>query len=563
MTGIRHKNYIISLFSISMFFTGMSGIINEYILAKLSTDILGNSAVQWSLVIGIMLLMMGLGGSIQLLIKDNKLINAFIGIEISLALLCSSAPLVVLWAFGFFGIHFKLILYFYIILTGLLVGAEIPLIIRLSKVYVEEIQGIISLIFSMDYIGSFIGTLIWLLFIIKIRLPIYKMGFVVASFNFTAAIITFIYLSYKNNMKSIGKLIFLLMTVVVMIVSYLLSDDWENVIYQKLFKDPIVYKEDTIYQTIVLTKNATSGNHYLFINGHTQLYEGDEKIYHESLVVPTMSLWGRNRVLILGGGDGCALREVLKFDDVSEITLVDLDPNMVEFASTNLAMRKINEDSFLDDRVEVKDAKFISASDEERDIYMEKRYDYKNKTQESGKIGKIKVFNVDAKNFLEETTGFYDVVIIDFPDPNNIELTKLYSLEFFSSLKKRLSENGIFVMQSTSPTYAREAFWCIERTMNAAGFNTVPYHIDVPSFGDWGFIMGSKKNLTKIILERKFRNLKKFTVETKEINPETFLASLTFRRGLKEGYEEESGLINTLANPILLDMYLMDGWLEY
>ncbi|TDT72305.1 spermidine synthase [Hypnocyclicus thermotrophus] len=555
------KKYILLLFAVSMFFTGMSGIINEYILAKLSTDILGNSAIQWGIVIGVMLLMMGIGGSIQLLIKNNQLITGFVTIEILLAILGSSAPIVVLWAFGYTSHNFLLFLYFYIIFIGLLVGAEIPLLIRLSKLYLKETTHVISLIFSMDYIGSFIGTLVWLFFIIKIKLPLYKMSYVVASFNFIAALITFLYLTKTERNKNNGKIIIFIITSFMIIYSFINSDKWENLIYQKLFKDPIIYKIDTPYQSIVLTRNSTTKKHYLYINGNTQLYEGDEKIYHESLVIPALSLWNRSRVLILGGGDGCALREVLKFKDVKEVTLVDLDPEMIKFAKNNPIMKKINNNSFKDSRVQTLKADFINYTDKQKDIYKEKGYNFETKLYEYEKIAKVNVFNVDAKKFLENVNKFYDVVIIDFPDPNNIELTKLYSLEFFINVKRKLSKNGVFVMQSTSPTYSKKAFWTIKKTMEAAGFNTVPYHIDVPSFGDWGFIMGSQRKINKDYLISRFKNLKNWEVKTKEIDPATFISSLNFRKGLLD--DNKNYIINTLANPVLLDFYLLDGWKDY
>lgn len=562
-TEMKNKKYILLLFSLSMFFTGMSGIINEYILAKLSTDILGNSAIQWGLVIGTMLFMMGIGGSLQLLIKDRQLINAFVSIEILLTLLCASGPLTVFWAFGYIGAFFKLILYFYIISIGLLVGAEIPLIIRLSKVYMKEVERIVSLIFSMDYIGSFIGTLLWILFIIKIKLPLYKISFIVAAFNFTAALITFIYLSRKNKKSQSVQVVLFTLTLIVVSISFVNADNWENLIYQRLFSDPIVYKENTPYQSIIMTQNPHTKNHYLFINGNTQLYEGDEKIYHESLVMPSMHMVEGNRVLILGGGDGCALREVLKFPKVKEVTLVDLDPAIIKFAAENPSMRKINGDSFNDPRVTLRDPLFVNRNNEKKDIYLDSSYDFKTKSIKREKLATVDVYNIDAKNFLENTQGFYDLVIIDFPDPNNIELTKLYSLEFFLKLKSRLSRKGVFVIQSTSPTYAKEAYWCIKRTIDAAGFHTVPYHVDVPSFGDWGFIMGSKENLTKGYLIHKFEDMDSFQVETKEINPSTFLASLNFRKGLTSTKESNKDLINTLSNPVLLELYLIESWTEY
>jgi spermidine synthase len=195
----------------------------------------------------------------------------------------------------------------------------------------------------------------------------------------------------------------------------------------------------------------------LFLNNNLQFSSADEYRYHEALVHPGMSSFrSPRRVLILGGGDGLALREVLKYPSVDSVTLVDLDPAITRLFSTNELLRKVNGDSLLS--------------------------------------SKVKVVNQDAFVWLNENSEFFDFAVVDFPDPTNYALGKLYTTAFFKMLKEHLSYGGAAVVQSTSPLYARKSYWCIAATLQSAGFQTNPYHAYVPSFGEWGFILASNRS---------------------------------------------------------------------
>ena len=159
----------------------------------------------------------------------------------------------------------------------------------------------------------------------------------------------------------------------------------------------------------------------------------------------------RGTCFVLGGGDGLAVREILKYPTVERITLVDLDPEMTKLFSTNAMLTKLNEGSLLNARVHV--------------------------------------VNADAFVWLDQNQGFYDFVVVDFPDPTNYSLGKLYTTAFYRLLAKHLSANGHIVVQSTSPLFARQSFWCIDATLRKAGLITNPYHLYVPSFGEWGFVL--------------------------------------------------------------------------
>ena len=213
----------------------------------------------------------------------------------------------------------------------------------------------------------------------------------------------------------------------------------------------------TPYQRIVVTENTKNKEIRLYLDKHIQFASVDEHRYHESLVHPVMSALGsRANVLILGGGDGLAVREVLKYDDVEQITMVDIDPAITQFCAKFGPIVRLNLGS-------------LDSS-------------------------KLKVINEDAFHYLLDYCGNsgpnfprFDRVIIDLPDPHNEVLDKLYSKEFYEIIRLCMTPKGYMVCQCSSPFFARKVFWCINRTMEAASFGVTPYRVPMVSFGIWGF----------------------------------------------------------------------------
>jgi spermidine synthase len=218
----------------------------------------------------------------------------------------------------------------------------------------------------------------------------------------------------------------------------------------------VVFARTTPYQRIAVTRSS-NGPFKLYLNGHLQFNSLDEYRYHEALVHPAMvSAKSAARVLIMGGGDGLAMREVLRYPSVKEVKLVDLDPGMTRLSEQYSQLAFLNEYSYRDPR-----------------------------------LGKDGVVNSDAYIWVQKQEPDekpYDVIIIDFPDPHNYSLGKLYTTRFYRLLKKKLAPDGAIAIQCTSPFMAKKTYWCIVKTMEAAGFKVKPYHVAVPSFfGIWGF----------------------------------------------------------------------------
>jgi spermidine synthase len=194
----------------------------------------------------------------------------------------------------------------------------------------------------------------------------------------------------------------------------------------------------------------------LFLNGNLQFHSRDEYRYHEALVHPAMAAHGApKRVLVLGGGDGMAVREVLKHASVEEITLVELDPHMTKLFAEQPLLRQLNADAL--------------------------------------HSPKLRIVNADAFAWLEANPGSFDVIVVDFPDPTNFSIGKLYTASFYALIDAHLSQSGYAVVQTTSPLIARKSFWTVATTIEAAGLTATPYHAHVPSFGEWGFIIASRR----------------------------------------------------------------------
>jgi spermidine synthase len=240
----------------------------------------------------------------------------------------------------------------------------------------------------------------------------------------------------------------------VLAVGLIKADALTALAEEELYPDQVVHAKTSPFQRIVVTKGRTGFN--LYLNGHLQFASADEYRYHESLVHPAMALSGSpRRVLILGGGDGLALREVLRWDGVTAVTLVDLDPAMTGLSDAYPPLAELNGHAFADPRVTV--------------------------------------VNRDAFGWVGEPGEPFDAAVIDFPDPSTYSVAKLYTTRFYRMLANRLTPGAAVGIQCTSPLFARTTFWCVIRTLEAAGFVVRPYHAAVPSFGVWGFALARRE----------------------------------------------------------------------
>jgi spermidine synthase len=222
-----------------------------------------------------------------------------------------------------------------------------------------------------------------------------------------------------------------------------------------IYADDIIHAETTPYQRVVVTRWRDDIR--LFLNQNLQFSSKDEYRYHEALVHPGLAtLPHARRVLVLGGGDGFAVREILKYPQIESVTLVDLDPAMTKLFSSASLLRQLNGDALNSPRVQV--------------------------------------INADAVRWLEDNADVFDFIVADFPDPSNYSVGKLYSAPFYRLLSRHIAPHGRVVVQATSPFYARESFWTVVATLEDTGLKATPYHALVPSFGEWGYILAGRED---------------------------------------------------------------------
>ncbi len=483
------------------------GLIYELLAATVSSYVLGDSVTQFSFIIGIYLSAMGVGSWISGYI-DKDLAKRFVEVELAVAVIGGfSAPLLFL---TFANVsYFGIILYSMVFVIGALVGLEIPLLMRILKDELD-FKKLVARVLALDYAGALAASLLFPIFLVP------KLGLVRTSLFFgilnaavgiwgTWLLGNLIKKRNANILRVKGAII-----IILLLIAFIKADSLTSLAEDNLFQDTIIYAKSSQYQRIVVTTGKTG--HALFLNGNLQFNSFDEYRYHEALVHPAFAAFEgeARRILVLGGGDGLAVREILKYPSVESVTLVDLDPLMTDLAKNLPAVAELNKHSLKDQRVSI--------------------------------------INTDAFVWLDNTEiAPFDVVIIDFPDPNNFALGKLYTTRFYGLLRQKLKPDAAVVIQGTSPLIARNSYWCIIKTLEASGFVVKPFQTTVPSFGIWGYALAK---LQPFETPAKLRE----NIELKYLNDQTFAAMFDFSAdtSFPEGEEIE---INRLDNQALVRYY--------
>ena len=509
---------ISNILKISIFATGCAGIVAEFVLSTLATYLSGNAVFQWTIVMSLMLFAMGIGSRLTIFFAKN-LIDTFIKIEFLLSIMCASSAFI---SYGLlvFTSNIHIIIYLLAALIGCLIGMEIPMVTRLNEEY-EELRINISSVLEKDYYGSLLGGLLFA-FIALPYLGLTYTPIILGTVNFiVASFMMFCFFSYLNN-KSLNTFLFFL-CFIILICLFIFSKPIILFGEQSKYKDKIIFEKQTAYQKIVITQ--WKNYYWLYLNSQQQFSTYDEMRYHEPLVHPVVKLSiNSQNVLILGGGDGLAVREVLKHKNVKKITLVDLDPAMTDLAKNNNILANINKSSMNDKRV--------------------------------------KILNNDALTFLEQCNDLFGVIIVDLPDPDTIDLMHVYSLDFYKLIYRHLIKGGVFVTQATSPFFAKMAFLCIIKTINSSDFYTFPYHNHIPTMGEWGFVIGAKnKDITESLLREKILNSDFSDIDTGFINNDAMISMSYFGKGIFESKNNVN--VNTNLNPILHKYYSKGSWGMY
>ncbi|MCR4290943.1 MAG: polyamine aminopropyltransferase, partial [Candidatus Scalindua sp.] len=506
------------LLKICIFATGCAGIVAEFVLSTLASYLLGNPILQWTILMSLMLFAMGLGCRISKYFLHN-LLDKFIFLEFTLSILCGISVALCYWA-STFSKNTGLLIYSFSILIGLLIGAEIPLVTRMNESY-EELRVNISSVMEKDYYGALVGGILFAFF----ALPYFGLTYTpiaLGIINFLVASILFWKFKHLLHYKKTIQISFWSITAFFLIFIFAVKP---VILYseQKKYKDRIIFEQQTSYQKIVITQ--WKDKYWLFINGNEQFSTFDEEKYHEPLIHPAMSISRQLKdILVLGGGEGLAVREILKYKDVEKVTVVDLDPIMTDLAKYNPIITKINQNAMVDLKVDVK--------------------------------------NQDAFTFIESSEEFYDIIFIDLPDPNSVSLSRLYSGEFYSLCRRRLNKYGIIVTQASSPVHSPDSFVCIIKTMESADFTVLPYHNNIPTLGEWGWCLGMKKEVVSAdMLKEKVMGIELPPPPTKFLNRDAIISMVHFGKGVLEIKEKVK--VNTILDPILVKYYKKGAWDVY
>jgi len=483
---------------LSVFVIATCGLVYELVAATLASYLLGDSVTQFSTVIGTYLFSMGIGAFLSRFI-GRGLVTRFIQVELAVGLVGGFSSSVLFVAFSFTS-AFRLILYLIVVLVGTLVGLEIPLLLRILKEQLE-FKELVSQVLTFDYLGALVASLAFPVILVP------KLGLVRAALLFGLVNALVALWSVRLLAGRVSHTGFLrLQCVAVMSVlgaGFLFANQISDLSETNLYADEIIVSRTSPYQRIVVTRWRDDVR--LFLNGHLQFASRDEYRYHEALVHPALSaVPNARRVLVLGGGDGLAVREILKYPNIQEIRLVDLDPMMTELFSTHELLVGLNSGSL--------------------------------------KSPKVKITNADAFVWLDQDPEVFDLILVDLPDPSNFSIGKLYTSSFYRVLARHLSQSGVAVIQATSPLFARKSFWCVVETVKSAGLVATPFHVYVPAFGEWGFVMAS---------HREFRLPERFPAGLKFLTPETARSLFWFPPDMAWVKTE----VNRLNNQALVGYY--------
>jgi len=487
----------------SVFVVATCGLIYELVAGTLASYLLGDSVTQFSTIIGLYLFSMGIGSWISRYFENNILFW-FIQIEILVGLVGGASSTILYLVFESVA-SFRIILYSLVAITGTLVGLEIPLLMRILKDRFE-FKDLVSKVFTFDYIGALLASIVFPLLLIP-YLGLIKTAYLFGILNVGIALL--VCFSFQKEIRRAAYLkTASVLSMLALLAGFVCAEIITSYSESLSYSDTIIYSKSTSYQRIVLTKRGKVLR--LFLNGNLQFSSDDEYRYHEALVHPGLAaLPAAKNVLVMGGGDGLAVREILKYPGIEKIVLVDLDKGMTDLFKSNQMLLEVNKRALLSPKVEV--------------------------------------INADAFTWVKQHKHKYDFIVVDFPDPSNYSVGKLYTNSFYNLVNGLLADKGIVVVQSTSPFVAPKSYWCVNKTLESVGFFTVPYHNYVPSFGEWGYIMAMH--------EPAYRKPRKFPEGLKFVSEKSMEQMLYFPADMSEKDAE----VNKLNNQALVK-YFEDEW---
>ncbi|MFD0544888.1 polyamine aminopropyltransferase [Streptomyces mexicanus] len=461
-----------------VFVCAACGLVYELELVALASYLIGDSVTQASVVLSVMVFAMGIGSLAAKRLRRHAAIG-FGAIEATLALVggCSAMALyaVFAWTGAWGGVWTggpRGLLVAFSLAIGLLIGAEVPLLMELiQRIRRQDAGGAVADLFAADYVGALVGGLAFPFLLLPL-LGQLTGALLTGAVNVVAGG-TLVLGLFRRDLTRRARWLLLVANLVVLGLlasGAALVGDFERAARQAVYGADVRVALQSDVQEIVLTGGTRGRPLDLFLDGRLRVSGQDERRYHEALVHPAMD-GPHARVLILGGGDGLAAREVLRHGGVRRVDVVELDPAVVRLARTDPALARLNDHVYDDPRVHVSTA--------------------------------------DAFGWLRGApAAAYDVVIEDLPDPGITASTKLYAQEFYGLARRTLAPRGRLVVHAGPVTTRPRAFWTVETTIRAAGLRTVAYRVSGRDSGfppgpdrttgaaraarDWGFVLASR-----------------------------------------------------------------------
>jgi spermidine synthase len=483
----------------SVFVVAACGLVYELAAGALASYVLGDSVLQFSTIIGTYLFAMGIGSWLSRFF-ERQLPAHFLRIELLVALVGGSLPAVLFLVNAWQPDAFRFLLYALVLVVGILVGLEIPLVMRILKRNVQ-LRELVSQVLTFDYLGALAVSVAFPLLLVP-QLGLVRTGLLFGLMN--ALVALWALWLFRHELRRLhAHAAACVLTLAALGAAFAGSQHITTMAEDRFYQDRIVLAESSPWQRIVVTQGRSGAR--LYLNGNLQFAESDEYRYHEALVHPALAAHGAPRkVAVLGGGDGMAVREVLRHPQVESVTLVELDPNMVRLFASDPQLARLNGNAL--------------------------------------NSPKVKAVTTDAFKWLQETDETYDVIVVDFPDPTNFSIGKLYTNAFYALLDRRLAASGYAVVQTTSPLIARQSFWTVVATIESVGLRATPYHAHVPSFGEWGYVIASR---------RPYRLPEHLPPGLRFLSPAGLPALFEFPRDMARVPAE----VNRLSNQVLVTTY--------
>ncbi|RAJ66704.1 spermidine synthase [Streptomyces sp. Amel2xB2] len=449
----------------SVFVCAACGLVYELELVALASYLVGDSVTQASVVLSVMVFAMGVGSLLAKRLRCRAA-TGFAAVEALLALVGGGSAMALYASFAWLG-GARVALVGFSLAIGMLIGAEMPLLMTLiQRIRKQDAGGAVADLFAADYVGALVGGLMFPFLL----LPFFGQltgALLTGVVNAGAGGVVVLWL-FRHDvtvrvrwglLATNGAVVLLLLVGTGFVASF------ERAARDAVYGGHVRVAVRSGAQEAVLTgdRDPRAWRHgarplRFYVDGRLRVSSAEGERYHASLVRPAMTSGAHRRVLLLGGADGLALREVLRYARVREVTVLERDDAALRLARTDPGLRGLNGDAYEDPRVRV-----VHSGD---------------------------TFEQLRRLARASDAGAYDVVLSDLPAPSVQDTAELYSQEFYGLVARALAPGGRVAVHAGPAAGEPRTYWTVETTLRSAGLRTSPYALRRPR--DFGFVLASR-----------------------------------------------------------------------